>query len=255
MSTSRSFGSGGSGTGLLLPPAEVPRRPSRRGEAPAGPPPPPRDRGDGEGGRGGDGDDEERPGDALSFGAAELGLGIVIVAVSTFFTVFVAAYFLLRRNSDTWPPAGFAGVPRGLWASTALLAASSAALVRARRSARFFGERDGLRTARGWVVAALLLGVAFVVTQAWIWRELASAGTSIESDAYWMAFYSLTALHVAHVAGGLGYLVRVLARMYRPPTTSTLGLDWTKPLHLGSIYWHFMGGVWLALFAVLYLSA
>ncbi len=248
MALSSSIDAGGAGTGLLVPPAaEISPRRRRRKRA-GGPPQPPSGPEDGGRGGGGDGDDEdepaERPGDALALGPSELGLSIVLLAITLLFVVFVAAYFMLRRGSEAWPPEGFRGTPNGLWASTALLVASSVALTRTSRTD--IGARRA--AARRWVGIALLLGCGFVAAQAYVWRELWSAGTEISSNAWGTAFYTFSFLHALHVVAGLGYLARVrwLARAERGA--------WTLPLKLGSLYWHFMGGVWIALFAVLYLS-
>jgi heme/copper-type cytochrome/quinol oxidase subunit 3 len=174
----------------------------------------------------------------------------VLVSVVTFFGIFVAAYFLLRRHSPEWPPSGFPGAPPGLWSSTALLFASSLALVRATRLAH--GSRllaGGSRETRRWIAITLLLGVGFVAAQARIWWILFDSGLGDSGNAYGTAFYSLTLLHVLHVLGGLGYLVRVM---------HLAGGDrarWLGPLERGSVYWHFMGGIWIGLFAVLYFTA
>ncbi|MBL8000336.1 MAG: hypothetical protein JNL05_00120 [Flavobacteriales bacterium] len=62
-----------------------------------------------------------------------------------------------------------------------------------------------------------------------------------QSNAASQYIYVLTALHLAHLAFGLLALVlmTVKALLRRYPATDTIGL-WS-----GSIYWHFLGGLWL----------
>lgn len=233
----------GAATGLLPPPVEeAPAPRKRRRRAGGGPPRPPRGGGGGGGGGGGDGEPPERPGDAIPLGPAELALGLVLTAVVTLFGVFAATFLLMRKHSPTWPPAGFPGVPRGLWVSTGLVLASSAALARAQLAARAGAHP------LPWLLGAIALGVAFVAAQAWLWVGFWELGVALHDDAYATAFYSLTFLHALHVVAGILYLLRALARLAARHAQAR------ATLRLGAVYWHFVGGVWLGLFALLELS-
>jgi cytochrome c oxidase subunit 3 len=163
--------------------------------------------------------------------------------MSTLFAAFLVAYLVLRRNAPTWPPPGAPLPPRGLWISTLVLLASSAALVRAGRAARA-NEVDALRRWLGWTLA---LGISFLAVQAILWREVLAGGRFTFSDAYGTIFYSLTGLHAAHVVGGLVFLARTFLRAHREPAAPRTRLA----LSLCSMYWHFMGAIWLVLFCVL----
>ena len=57
-------------------------------------------------------------------------------------------------------------------------------------------------------------------------------------------FYLFTALHALHVMGGLGGLLRVIRK---------LGLSTLRrsTLNATAYYWHFMGVLWLYVFALL----
>jgi len=57
-------------------------------------------------------------------------------------------------------------------------------------------------------------------------------------------FYVITFLHLAHLAGGLLYLMYVLTLAYKNRFSSD---DYLKP-KLVSIYWHFLGILWIYLF-------
>ena len=233
------------GTIAPSPPVRRERPPRRRGRDDAFGPP---DGDQGDGGRGGDGGG----GDARASGEegdldparARLGLYLALFGMSTLFAAFLIAYLLLRRNATVWPPPGAPVPPKGLWMSTLVLAASSATFVLAARAGRARLLRDRAR----WLAATLALGVAFLVVQAILWKDVFAAGRSTASDAYGTIFYSLTGLHAAHVVGGLVFLARTGARARRDPLAPRTELAFA----LCSTYWHFMGAVWVVLFGVLY---
>ena len=60
-------------------------------------------------------------------------------------------------------------------------------------------------------------------------------------------FYVLTAIHGLHLAGGLAVLLNVVFRLWYYNSPDTLSAS----LQLCTIYWHFLLGVWLVLFALL----
>ena len=245
----------------VAPPRRRGLPPRRRREAHSGDELPP-DFGDGDGGYGrgpeddggDDGGDDSGDGGFERGSRARLGLALAICGMSTLFAAFLIAYLLLRRNAPVWPPPGAPIPPRGLWASTLVLLASSASFAAAVRAARdnvrgveargIVGGSRSLSRALGWTFA---LGLLFLVVQAILWREVLLGGRFAFSDAYGTIFYSLTGLHAAHVVGGLLFLGRVSARARREPASTRTLLS----VELCSTYWHFMDAVWIVLFCVL----
>jgi cytochrome c oxidase subunit 3 len=223
------------GAGVLAPPA---RRRLRTG--PPLPPTPPDRGGDGGDGRGG----APVPPGGSPAGAPLLGLVLALAGIATLFSVFLAAWILLRRLEPDAARASALVPPRLLWISTSLLLASSLALERARRSRVHRAARWGRRAAR-WLLASLGLGLAFLLAQAVLWWHFLSAGIFPSTGAYGATFFALTGLHAAHVVFGIAWLGRASTRALRA------GPD-PAALRLLAIYWHFMGCLWLALFAALY---
>lgn len=178
-------------------------------------------------------------------GAGPLGMAVFLASLSVLFVASLVGYAAVRATAPEWPPAGAPPLPRTLWLSTLLLVASSgalhAALVGARR-----GRQDLVRAG---LLATCALGLGFLVTQALAWSTLAERMPPTTATQYSFTFYMLTALHAAHVLGGVAPLgvstVRGLLGRYGP--------DEHGGLRLVAMYWHFLDAVWLALFVALYL--
>lgn len=180
---------------------------------------------------------QQAPADAPLF-ALSLGL----MGISTLFLVFLGVWLMLRRSAVEWPPAGAPEPPRALWLSTLLLAASSGTMVRMTRAARA-GDRGG--TGR-WLGGSLVLGLAFLAVQVFLWIELARAGLLPSKSGYGAIFYGLTGLHGFHVLLGLGFAAWLAVQTRRAAALPRTALQ------LAATYWHFMGALWAVLFFVIY---
>ncbi|MCO5169095.1 MAG: cytochrome c oxidase subunit 3 [Planctomycetes bacterium] len=177
--------------------------------------------------------------------AAPLGMAVFLASLSVLFVASLVGYAAVRAGAPEWPPAGAPPLPRTLWLSTLLLVASSGAIHGALVGAR--QGRQGL--VRAGLLGTCALGLGFLGLQTLAWWTLAERMPPSTTTQYSFTFYMLTALHAAHVLGGLGPLgvsvVRGLRGRYGPEDHGGL--------RLVAMYWHFLDAVWLALFAVLYL--
>jgi hypothetical protein len=92
------------------------------------------------------------------------------------------------------------------------------------------------------VKATLFLGIAFLVCQTFVWRDLRSseASTSVH-PMYAFNFYLMTALHAVHVLGGLGYSVVSLVSFAND------GEELVQRLRNHAVYWHFLGVTWVGI--------
>jgi cytochrome c oxidase subunit 3 len=192
---------------------------------------------------------------------ARLGLWVFLATVAMLFAAFASAY-LVRMASGSWTAIP---VPAVLWATTAILLASSAALETARLRVGSTGAR--------WIAAALVLGLLFLAGQAAAWRSLQAAGVFLPTSPHAAFLYVFTALHGAHLLGGLIWLAAVLPPMARwerarvrresPPVgiaghrspSGAAGMELLADrVSRCATYWHFMSGLWVFLFAVLHLG-
>lgn len=135
-------------------------------------------------------------------------------------------------------------IPFQFTLSTIIIAISSITLI----LGTFFTQKGNRWVATLFIFSTLALGIYFSILQYEGWKALikmdiypADPRTSNVSGSF---FYVITALHLAHVVGGLIALLVTTLRSawgkYKPD--SYLGIK------LCSIYWHFLGGLWLYLF-------
>ncbi len=180
--------------------------------------------------------EEERPAPTTAL----VGVGALLTAVVMLFVAFTSAY-LARRQEDGWLPIA---VPQVLWLTTAILLASSGTLEWARSR---IGRGDAAGFRRG-LAATAALGILFVLGQLAAWRQLSAQGLYLASTPHSAFFYLLTGAHGLHLLGGLGALGVVLLRAHRGAYTAR---DHTG-VRVFALYWHFMDGLWLYLFGLLF---
>ena len=171
-----------------------------------------------------------------------LGMVVFVASEAMFFATFFGAYFTIYSVNPVWPPAGFPHLKRELAAVlTVLLVASSVTLQVGVRAIR----RDRTRAMLVWLGLTILLGAGFLGLQLYDYSLL---GFGVRDGIFGSLFYVMTGLHMAHVFGGVVFLVLVLVQ--------GLGGQLTDAHHdsmeAGSIYWHFVDVVWICLFTTFY---
>lgn len=179
----------------------------------------------------------ERP---LALDPAQFGLWVFLATVTMLFAGFTSA-ILVRRTAPDWQPIPIPGL---LWLNTAVLLSSTLTMERLRRLARQ-GRSDGIRT---WLIATTLLGLLFLVGQVGAWRQLVARGLYLSSNPHSSFFYILTGAHGVHLLGGLVALACLLVRFLPDAPTSAPGTG----VSLCATYWHFLDGLWVYLFVVLF---
>jgi cytochrome c oxidase subunit 3 len=129
--------------------------------------------------------------------------------------------------------------------NTLLLVGSSVAMqngLMAARQGRMESVKTSLLTAGG-------SAVLFLLGQLWVWRQLVDLGYFAAGNPANAFFYLLTALHGAHLLGGLVAWTRLVARLAHGDTRRLrMGME------LCTVYWHFLLVVWLIFFALLLYS-
>jgi cytochrome c oxidase subunit III len=200
----------------------------------------------GSGGRGtgranGDGGWPPRaPATPVPANTALLGMAFALVAIAMLFVAFTTTY-LGHRQEAGWTPIP---LPWILWLDTAILLASSAAVEWGRRRLKR-GDTTGFRRALG---AGGGLGVAFLVGQLLAWQQLVRQGVYLSSQPHSSFFYLLTGAHGVHLLGGLIAFAVILPRAWRGAYTP----PGSVAVNVSSTYWHFLTGLWLYVFIILF---
>lgn len=171
--------------------------------------------------------------------AAKTALWVFLGVASSLFALFVSAY-AMRLSFQDWAP-----LPRPplLMLNTAVLVGASLAMQWTVQGAR---REDAQRVRRG-LLASGLLTLGFLAGQLVVWKQLDAAGYFMTSSPATSFFYLLTAVHGAHVLGGLVAWARATSRAWRggDPARVRLGIE------LCATYWHYLLGVWAVLYALL----
>jgi cytochrome c oxidase subunit III len=192
------------------------------------------------GGGGGSGD-EGAGGAEVPQRAYVTGMTVALAGILMFFMALVSAY-VVRKG---FPNGGWQSLepPRILWLNTLVLLASSATIVVARRRLEARDE-SGFRH---WWRVTIALGLLFLAGQLIAWKQLWDAGVYLSSNPSSSFFYVFTAAHGLHLLGGLIALIVTPLHKARHLTRATA-------TEVVAVYWHFMDGLWVFLFLLLFLG-
>jgi cytochrome c oxidase subunit 3 len=179
-------------------------------------------------------------GDMLPRPQARVALWVFLAVATSLFALFVSAYAMRLGGLSDWQPLPR---PRLLMLNTALLVAASLAMQWTVHAAR---RDDGPGVRRG-LAASGLLTLGFVVGQLIVWTQLRAAGYFVSTSAATAFFYLFTAVHGAHVLGGLVAWARASMRAWRDADAARLRLL----VELCATYWHYLLAVWVVLYALL----
>ena len=172
-----------------------------------------------------------------------VGILLFILAESSLFAVFVAAYLYYIGRSLTGP------TPREVLrfpvVMTVCLLSSSLTVHTAKRAL----ERGTTATFMRYWLATILLGAGFLYGTAREWYELIVVHhLTIHTNLFGSTYYALVGLHASHVIAGMVMLLVVagfgLERRVRR--------EHAERVDVISIYWHFVDVVWIVVVTVVY---
>jgi cytochrome c oxidase subunit III len=172
-------------------------------------------------------------------------ISFLVSEVALFGTLIVTYLFYLGKDVVEPTPAQALKLPLVLLMTACLLASSATVHVAERALGR--GERGGFLL---WWLATIVLGAAFLGGTAFEWHDLIYRhGLTISRNLFGTTYYTLVGLHALHVTGGVTIMLIVLglalARRVTGANRDAVGLV--------SWYWHFVDGVWVVVFSVVYL--
>jgi cytochrome c oxidase subunit III len=190
-------------------------------------------------------------------GAQRFTMWLSIVAISMTFAGFTSA-FIVRKGAG----AGWTGVdlPASFMISTFLILFSSVTLHVAHISNK---KQNRLMTSVG-LFFTLAAGISFCVLQYTGWYGLVQQGffPAFNPNPAPQYFFALVLIHGLHAAGGLVFLFVAFLSAVKALRTSNGGelIDRLEESETGylrirtdllTIYWHFIGALWLYIFIFL----
>jgi cytochrome c oxidase subunit 3 len=170
---------------------------------------------------------------------------LLIFSIVMMFAAFTSGY-IVRRDEGNWREFP---LPASLLINSIIIALSSATAQWAFASAK----KDELSRVKTGLILTLMLGLAFLVGQFKTWGDLVDGRTffgGADANPSGSFVYVLMGVHAFHLITGLVFLTVVLKRAlsYQVHSRSMLSIG------NATIYWHFLGGLWLYLYLFLLLN-
>lgn len=98
-------------------------------------------------------------------------------------------------------------------------------------------------------LAGFAVGCCFVIVKVFEYHEKISAGITPSTNEFFMYYFVLTGLHLAHVVIGLAVLL-ALSRLARKPEPSRTHIAFFEG---GGCFWHMVDLLWIVIFPLLFL--
>ncbi len=179
---------------------------------------------------------------------ARIALWVFLAVITSLFGLFISAYFIRMGHGhgaghgiSDWHPVN---KPPILWLNTVVLVLSSITMQAARRAVRL-NQRGQVN---GFLLAGGIFAALFLAGQLVAWQQLHDSGFGLTSGPAGAFFYVLTGVHGVHLLGGLGVWLRTVSRIRAGAAQL---IEWRLSIELCTVYWHYLLGVWLVMFALL----
>jgi len=167
-------------------------------------------------------------------------LWFAMVSMVMMFAGLTSAYVVSSSRADWLKDFQ---MPSAFFMSTTVIILSSVTFLLARKSIK----QNNQPLTTKWLLATLVLSIAFVVLQFVGFNQIVAMGyffTGSESTITTSFLYIVAILHLAHLFGGLIALSIIIYNHFKQKynATQTLGIE------LGEMFWHFLGILWILLF-------
>jgi nitric oxide reductase NorE protein len=177
----------------------------------------------------------------------EPGIWVLLFGDMLVFTVLFVVYLSRRGENRELFAQSQDALNRNFGAINTLVLLTSSLLVvfavRALRSERYRHLASRL------TLAGFAVGCCFVLIKALEFHEKISAGITPSTNEFFMYYFVLTGLHLAHVVIGLGVLL-ALSRIARNTSPSRTHFAFFEG---GGCFWHMVDLLWIVIFPLLFL--
>ncbi|MBC7384326.1 MAG: cytochrome c oxidase subunit 3 [Bacteroidia bacterium] len=169
-------------------------------------------------------------------------LWLFIVASVMLFAGFTSAY-IVRRGEGNWE---VFSLPSLFAVTTILIIISSVFMQLAAAAAKKNNEKN----VKLFLSIAFTLALAFCFGQWYGWKQLVADNVFFAFSNPSNSFvYVITGVHLAHVAGGMIFMISIIVQAYQLKVNKN-NLVY---INMCTTYWHFVGVLWVYLYLFLYL--
>ncbi len=175
----------------------------------------------------------------------QVGMIAFLLSEVAFFSTLIVTYVIYLGKDATGPKPAILSLPLVIFTTICLLS-SSGTIHMAERSLKL-GSRLGFFV---WWSATIALGLLFLLGTAYEWYGLiAHDGLTISRNLFGTTYYTLVGFHALHVTAGVVVMSIVLGLAAKRQIAENHPVG----VQLASWYWHFVDGVWVVVFTVVYL--
>lgn len=164
---------------------------------------------------------------------------LFMISVTMLFVAFTSAY-VVKKGAGSWE---YIPIPPMFLYTSVIIALSSLSMHWAYISAK----RDHLMQIRIGVIITTILAVGFIIGQVLGWSDLVANSNHFIGNPAGSFIYVFTGVHIAHLIGGMVFLIIVLVNAFKSQSQSKRLVR----IEICTTYWHFLGGLWLYLYIFL----
>jgi len=169
---------------------------------------------------------------------------VILISVGMLFAALFLGYTVLRFSQKTWPPQIFEKIEFTFpIISTIAILLSSISFEFMKRS---YLELNKSKFMGLWLLT-FNLGLAFLVSQIFLWRELNLNGLLASSGIFASIIHGFTWIHAAHMFIAMLALF-YLTRLFKKDIKDKY-FHWFSNVEK---LWHFLGVIWLLMFVFLF---
>lgn len=177
-----------------------------------------------------------------SVNAKKFALWLFIVSICMLFAGLTSAY-IVKKSDGRWLQFD---MPDMFLYSTLVLVLSSVAM----HWTYLKAKGNSLKAVKIGITATAAIAIAFFYMQYLSWVKLVAQDVFLVGNPSGSFVYIFSGLHLAHLIGGLVFLLVVFldTMNYKVHSKSMLAIE------MCTTYWHFLGGLWIYLYLFLVMN-
>ena len=183
-----------------------------------------------------------KPGFHTPVRTSTIGMYLFLASLFMLFAASILGYVIIRLSVFRKAPTIAVEVPQTLWISTVIVVVASATIQLAVNELR----REHQAAFRRWLIITLVLAIGFVIVQTPSMVLLMQRQHQLVQKhlALYGLIFVLILLHALHVLGGIA----ALGWTTRQARANAYDHENFQPVARVALYWHFLDGVWMAMF-------